>query len=239
MIEETEKKKPIVTFVIPIAPKSRIDYWDKAMVNLNRTLRSLDNQTSDNYNVVLVVTETDMVDLDKAYRHTTITATNGKPKEFSEDKDEKTIIGMQCHKLLGAKFFFRLDWDDLIHREFVKFIDTHDNEHGWAIQYGYFYNPEVYGAILVDNYWQHCGSAYAIKYSEEECENGPKDGFHHQQVPTYRQKLNKPLSAIPFRAGMYVVHGDNISTPKHEKIFKDKVWESTIEIENLHKEFGI
>jgi len=46
--------KPVITFAIPLAPKCRADaYWDKAMDNLNRTLRSLENQTSDAYNVIL------------------------------------------------------------------------------------------------------------------------------------------------------------------------------------------
>jgi len=238
MIEE-QKGKPIVSFVIPIAPKSRIDYWDDAMVNLNRTLRSLDNQTSDNYNIFLITTDTDKVELDKDYRNLYITPNRAELAEFSEDKDNKTRIGLECHTLMDAKFFFRLDWDDLIHREFVRYIEEHECEHGWAIQYGYFYRPDIYSVILVDNYWQHCGSSLIINYTKEECENGPKDGFHHQQVPKYRQNLGKPLSAIPFRAGMYTIHGNNISTPKHEKIFKDKVWESTFQDDNLHKEFGL
>ena len=225
--------------MIPLAPKCKIDYWDEAMINLNRTLRSLDNQTSDRYNVFLVLTDTDKIDLDKDYRNLYITPNRSELAEFSEDKDNKTRIGLECHSLVNAKYFFRLDWDDLIHKEFVKFLEDTPEENGWMIQYGYFYKPEIHGVIAFDNYWQHCGSAFAINYSKEECLNGPKDGFHHQRVPMYRANLGKPLKPIPFRAGAYVIHKDNISKPKHERILKNATWGNTFEYENFHEVFKI
>ena len=55
----------------------------------------------------------------------------------------------------------------------------------------------------------------------------------------YRYNLGKPLKIIPFRAAMYVIHNDNISRPKHDRIFKHAKWESVFNYNNLEKEFEI
>ncbi len=227
--------KPIITFGIPLAPKCRINYWEKSQDNLNRTLNSLENQSSNNYNVVLVRTDHDKIRLDKEYRNLFI-LDNPDLEEFSIDKDNKTRAAMYMHWELKAKFFQRLDSDDLIHKNLVKFVEDNDNKYGWLIQYGYFYKPDINVIISFDNFWQHCGSSSIINYTENECKNGPEHEFHHQKIPANRMKIEKPLSIIPFRAGAYVIHGNNVSTSKHEKIFKNSNWDL---ISNEFKEMFI
>jgi hypothetical protein len=232
---------PTITFGIPIAPKARIDYWDKAMLNLNRTLSSLDNQSSSSYNVVLVKTRDDELQLDKEYRNL-FTLNCLTLNEFSEDKDDKTKLAMYLHQDLGGAYFFRLDWDDLVHRDLVKFIeesfaDSWFPQHGWVIQNGYFYKPDIESIIPFSNYWQHCGSAFAINYSKEECINGPSHEFHHQRLLKHRADLYKPLSAIPFSAGMYVIHDNNISFEKHKSMFRKAEWR--LITSDIMEEFGL
>ena len=123
--------KPTVTFGIPIAPKCRIDYWDKAMINLNRTLNSIENQTNSNYLIVAIKESEDELRLDKKYRNLVILNRKGELKEFSEDKDERTLMAMKYHYANNGQYFFRLDWDDLIHKELVEFIETLPND-GWS-----------------------------------------------------------------------------------------------------------
>ena len=231
--------KPIVTFGIPIAPKCRIDYWDKAMDNLNRTLNSIENQTVKDYLIVAVKETNDKLRLDKKYRNLVILNRRGKLKEFSEDKDERTLMAMKYHYANNGQYFFRLDWDDLIHKELVEFIGENSLNDGWVVIKGYFYNPSNQTVIPFDNYWMQCGSAFAVNYEADECKEGPKDGFHHQRIPIYRKNLGKPLAVIPFFAGMYTVHGDNISTPKHKRILKKAAWKPVQTIEGLAENFGL
>jgi len=228
---------PTVTFGIPMAPRERTRDWNKAMDNLNRTLNSLENQTSDNYNVVLVRTDDDEIRLDKEYRNLFI-LNNPDLEEFSLDKDNKTREAMYFHQDVEAKFFFRMDWDDLVHQGLVNFLQSNpENKNGWMINWGYFYKPDIDGVIPFQGYWSQCGSAFVINFSKEECLNGPPHEFHHQRMPKNREIVGKPLSVIPYYYGLYTIHENNLSHEKHLAIFKDAKWQTTPK--TIKEDFGL
>lgn len=226
--------QPIITFGIPLAPRCRVNDWEGAMKNLDTTLYSLDNQSDDRYSVILVRTKDDCIEI-KNHRNIRI-VDEDTLEEFSIDKDNKTKKAMLYHLGTNAKFFFRLDWDDLMHRDLVKYIyDNRSNDNGFMIMFGYFFNMDK--VIPISNFWLHCGSSYAINYSEEECLEGPKAGFHHQRTPNNRMELGKPLSVIPFHSGMYSIHENNLSKEKHERILNGKHW--VVITEELKESFGL
>ena len=224
----------MITFAIPMAPKSRCDYWDHAMDNFEVTLRSMVRQTDKSFTVVIAKTKGDgklpsfVNDFAEKEVCTIIITEVEDSGEFSSDKDNKTLSMLEIHKALGNKYFLRTDWDDIFHRDLVKWVVNNENEYGFIITDGYFYRPGDHSVIPCSPWFMYCGSCHLVNYSDDELKNGvhhpDKFKFHHQHIHEYRHKIGRPLQTIPISVGLYAVTGKNISTPKHERILADKEW---------------
>lgn len=221
----------MLTFAVPMAPVSRCDYWDHAMKNLKVTLNSMLKQTDDSYNIVVAYTEGDeLPGFCKSVKITTVAVPDA--GEWSADKDDKTIAMLNIHGELGNKYFLRTDWDDIYHKDLVAYVVDNENDHGFIIDKGFFYRPADNTILGLDNFFMQCGSCHLVNYSKDEIKNGvhhpKKFTFHHQHIHQYRAALGKPLMPMALRAGMYTITGKNISTPKHERIFKNVEWHPMI-----------
>lgn len=220
----------MITFGIPMAPICRCGYWSYAMENLKVTVRSMANQSNEAFNIVIAKTVGDIIpEFCYQYNNCNITVVDVSDSgEWSKDKDNKTLAMLKIHKQLNNKYFLRTDWDDIFHHNLVKWVTENENDNGFIITKGYFYRPQDSAVIKCDNWFMQCGSCHLVNYSKEELTEGvrhpKKFTFHHQHIHEYRQRIGKPLTQVPFRAGLYTITGKNISTPKHERILKGKVW---------------
>ena len=220
----------MITFAIPMAPVSRCNYWSHAMNNLMVTTKSILKQTDNSYDVIIAKTKGDKIpDFCNRPKITIFSVEDS--GEFSSDKDNKTLAMLRIHRELGNKYFLRTDWDDIYHKDLVKYVVEHENEYGFIIDKGYFYKPDSQEVIELDGFNMQCGSCHLVHYLENELINGvyhpKKFTFHHQHIHEYRQKLGRPLTPLPFRAGLYSITGKNVSTSKHERILTGKIWTKT------------
>lgn len=227
-------KSTLVSFVIPYAPKSRCDYWSTAMRNAVCNLNSILNQTNDRYEIILGISEEDLKDLDilfpdtmKLPRIRRISVVNN-TDQWSTDKDNKTYAML---KESQGKYVLRSDWDDLFHRDLVQYVEDHEVEHGLMITKGYYFkSPRL--ILPLNKFNEQCGSCHLIAYDNEErqgkikhTEDHDMSLFHHQYIDGYRAEIDRPLTPITERYGMYYIHDNNISHDKHLRTLAKADWQ--------------
>ena len=259
---ETAPDVPILMFGISLASRATSKDWSRTQQLLSATLRSLLNQSDPRFTVAICGHDLpDVPELkdDRVTFFRTDVPPPDDPTGFRRDKMRKRrILGRELARLGGGYFFF-LDADDLIHRDFVKHVLETDNRRGYTIEKGYAYDFNGKTLAPVPGTWsvgydRVCGSSAAVYFyphelpvSSELDEDLLFNKFReHANWPVLADEIGRSLDKVPFPAGVYVVnHGQSISFSLQRKGSRSAMVVSRI-AENaiadgktiLHDEFG-
>jgi hypothetical protein len=213
-------------FCIPVLPKAKASNWDDVVALFNGTLRSLQNQTSKDFSVVVGCH--DRPELHGAYDFP-VTFLQARwpvlPPEAGPYKDKgwkRELLAAEV-KRRGGGYFMMLDADDLLHRDFVAHVLREKAPHGYIVEEGYGLDHRNRSVAEIPGAWPkpfhfYCGSCAVLALGPEELPEGVRrtpDGIfsrlkshvHWKQVML---DAGRPLAPFPFRAAAYVLnHGEN------------------------------
>lgn len=230
----------MIGFVVPITPKNHSKDWRLANLMLERTVRSICNQTSRNFRLIIVYNdkpEIEFTDDNIQYIHYSfpeITVPQISDFDFMSqwfapeyaermmDKSRKITLGCKVAKELGCTYLMAVDSDDMISNKIAEYVNQNLNTKiaGWRISKGYLYNEGSRFIIKNDRIWAMNGSTHIIREDLIEIPNFESDFklFSYnlfQQHPYTFQRItdfrNEKLSDFPFFGTVYLIHNFNYS----------------------------
>src|SRR3954451_4999301 len=133
----------MLNFVVPLrSPQSSKD-WERVSRLCIRTLRSLCQQSCDDYQIFLVCNEPAL----KLFKHPKVTVIQDRfplPTEGTttpmEDKARKVRRGLLEAREAGGAFVIGADSDDLVSRSLPALAAANPRANGWFVRVGYTYN---------------------------------------------------------------------------------------------------
>ena len=194
-----------IGIVIPLKAASASRNWASTCERLVDTLASLGIQTSQNYEAVVVghdcpaeiewgkkvtfhAIDTPAPTLEIAKEFATDN------RRFTLDKNRKIVRGMQALRNANIDYWFTLDADDLIHRDFVKTVSETRTDTGMLLNGGYLIYLPHKRCTPCNNMVQLCGSTSVLcshrisipeSLDETEIEKVPWCRYAHMNMASY------------------------------------------------------
>ena len=169
-------QEPIITFIVPVKSKMVSASWERFSKLFERALKSIVNQSSDAFRVLVVCHEKP----DVTFEHPAVTYLSvdfphpdlnpDTPDlhrgQKEEDKSKKILAGLAKVKEDPTPYVMVTDADDCISRKIVSTVAKHreENIHGWYFKKGYIYQEGSKLIYLnVANFSMICGSGIIVK----------------------------------------------------------------------------
>ncbi|WP_439883012.1 hypothetical protein ACSX1A_07555 [Pontibacter sp. MBLB2868] len=173
----------MLAFIVPIKPRFNSKNWDNDNRLLDRTLRSICNQTNLQFKVYVVYNDKPSID----YTHQNIEfvyfpfayvyASNvedydsyaskwysEKYTEYMFDKGKKITYGCKIAKEKGCSYIMAIDSDDLISNRIAEFISTSQTKsYGWVVRKGYMFVEESLYVLKSKAIQNYNGSTHIIR----------------------------------------------------------------------------
>lgn len=199
----------MVAFIMTLAsPEWKREQWDRVSEVCNNTLKSILNQTSRNFKIILVCNEPPInVPQDS---NLIITPTDLPcPKNYEgviNDIYQKIKIGMTVAGRLKAKFVMRIDADDFVSNKLVAFTEKNPDSNGWYFNWGYCYDYWNHKMYLQPSLHMNCGTAHIIRCQEGDFPTStdtPKSEWleciwQHQNINRFLTPMNRTAKPLPF-----------------------------------------
>ena len=252
-------------FAIPVAPFVDQKQWDHLNELLLATLRSALNQSNANFRILVAGHERpealDQVGDDRVEFVPVAFPKPSDPRSRRQDKRRKRWAIAARFRQMGGGYFMYLDADDYVHRDLVQFVLDDDNKSGYFIPEGYALDYKNGVLATIPGAWRKpfnhvCGSSGIVYFRPQDL---PKAPYPVQRLATqpyfkYRNHLSfqdvsltdRPNTAIPFRAAIYVVNNDiNLSnvivrTPERQERLIAGIKKRRIEDDSaILQQFGV
>ncbi|MBU2904285.1 glycosyltransferase family 2 protein [Arenibacter algicola] len=166
----------MITFIIPVKSKKVTGSWEQFSKLFERTLKSICNQTSQNFRVLVVCHEKPEIQFERPnieYIHVDFEPPQLKtaPKEKhdglkEEDKSKKILAGIAYAEKYNSDYLMVADADDCISNKIVEFVDKNKkaNNYGWFFKKGYIYREgDKFISLNKENFNTLCGTCIIIK----------------------------------------------------------------------------
>ena len=213
----------MITFIIPLKSSRVSGSWPLVCKLFERTLRSVCNQTSDNYNVVVVCHEKPEINFKSSkvtYLQVKLPLPGAEYASKEKDKMLKMQAGLIHAKDIGASYVMFVDADDCISNKIAEFVDKNPNQNGWYIGKGFDYQENI-GRLKSrsKNLHLRTNSSHIINIGllEAEIQLKPEEVkrgdcvLYHIDTASILEKRNTPLSLLPFKGVIYITdNGENM-----------------------------
>ena len=232
--DHTPLCRRMLAFVIPLMSREVASDWPHTVKLLERTLRSVCNQSAgDQFAVVVVGNERPALEFEHpAVRFIEVdyrlelsdkdpVETDGGSIEIqSTDKGRKlmrgTVAAMQDS---DVTHLMMADADDCVSCGIAAFVGEHPEVDGWIIESGYrYYEGSDYVVPIRRDFFRECGTSLIVQRDRVPVPDEPEwdRGFtyyrwfiNHQYHLDRAQQLGWPLKSLPFPGAVYVHHGAN------------------------------
>jgi glycosyltransferase involved in cell wall biosynthesis len=214
----------MLSFIIPLKSQKVSSDWEQTCKLLERTLKSLFNQVSSDYRVIVVCHEKPIVALEAPnihYVELDFPAPERKDLDnLRNDKYRKLSVGLAYSKELSASHVMFVDADDLISNRLAYFVSQHPKSNGWFLDKGYQYlEDEKILKIRSRNFYQRCGTCFIIRLAllEQDICPSPEQMdwrhsiLHHVATLPMLKSRGIVLPPLPFAGVIAIVNnGENI-----------------------------
>jgi hypothetical protein len=222
--------------VIPLKSKRVSRDWEAVSHCLEATLRSLGNQSSDDWVAVVVGHEKPEIRWDEvSERVTWVEFTKDLPPlreggsftkhtdfDYILDKNRKTAAGMLHLQSQAITYWFVLDADDFVHRDFVHTLVNLPKQAGWLLKSGYLWYQDLRRWMPTQQMLNLCGSTAVIGAElfevptsgrDEDLQKIPWCRMSHSDMEEFLMPHMAGADAtFPIAAIAYTLsHGDNCS----------------------------
>ncbi|WP_417518008.1 hypothetical protein [Marinobacter sp.] len=228
----------MIGIVIPLKAKSVSRNWDVTLKNLAMTLKSIDSQTCDFFEAIVIghdlpeyFDQSDSCFNKVKFLHFNDFAPPQKGSDeaqnqlnYEKDRCSKILKGIQILKKhhSGITHWFALDADDLIHKNFVKVLQKYGPKENIVLDKGYFYYKSTGLINKEDSFSSYCGSSSVLSDyffdipSEEKVvdfRSIPFGSVSHVHMRDYVIREGHSVKIPAERLIMYVRdNGENISS---------------------------
>lgn len=223
----------MVVFIVPIKSKQVSSNWDVFSILVERTMRSLCRQTSQNFKLVAVCheipnfkfTHPNLEFLQVNFPPPPKNPPKDEPTEYRNalkeaDKAQKIMAGYEYAKKYNPSFIMVSDADDCVKNTLVEFAEQNPEEPvGWYFKSGYIYNEGSNLLFLNKNTFNIlCGTCILIKaqYFDRLLQKEPRALYMHDMMDLGDGIHLKPL---PFHGAIYSIGNTEnyCSTPEAVK----------------------
>ena len=224
----------MIYFLIPFRSKVTTSNWDLTVKLLNNTLKSVFNQTYQEFKVIIACHELPPIIGDYDNRLEIIQVNFPPPVHFKDhltDKYYKKRILVHRVQEYGGKYIMFVDADDYISNRLAAWVKDHEHPTGWFIQTGYEYDASSNSLRVTPRFNNICGTSAILNIS---ILNGPVDTAftdykrvneylfdygHNEWNEVLKEQEQKTLGIIPFKAAVYIMNtGVNWSNSAKERI---------------------
>ena len=220
----------MLVFVIPLKSKLVSHSWSTVSSLFERTLKSVCNQTSPDFKVIVVCHEQPSIEFEhKNIEYIMVDFSPpkliGEPTEDHTRKEtdhaKKLWLGSVYAESLNPSHVMFVDSDDLVSRRLATFTDGHIRSNGWYINQGFEYPSKENVIYPKSKFYTKCGTSNIIRYDllkplleahldQVDARNGAPY-MRHKLQRRYLANTGNPLLPLPFEGAVYVTgHGDNI-----------------------------
>jgi len=238
-----------IAFGISLKSKKVSRNWNIVQTNLSRTLRSILNNTDQNFRIIIEGHEKPNIEEMNHDRVTWLSVSFSRPRyisQYSIDKFRKRrVIGAYLRKIGFSGYFMPLDADDWIHYRFVEFIRTTPVSDAFILNKGCMANLINKQVWVKDRFFIGCGSSAVFYFFNKDFPKSSRMNdvaktkykwviWPHHKVTLFLK--NYRMVNFPFVTWV-LFHGDNNSVIKRK--LSSKVSPNTFSVipENLEDWF--
>ncbi|MGB3299781.1 MAG: glycosyltransferase family A protein [Phormidesmis sp.] len=228
LLKTLTRKTKMLIFIIPVKSKLVSNSWSNVSALFERTLRSICNQTSSNFKVIVVCHERPYT----SFEHESIKyieadfsppdlhgladdPTEGRRRKEADHKRKLWLGSVHAESLNPSHIMF-VDADDCISRKLASHVDKDLESSGWYISQGFEYPDNGQTIYPKSKFYMKSGTSSIIRYDLLKpllaIQPDKIEGTYlsHKLLPSYFQENGSPLTPLPFRGAVYITgHGDN------------------------------
>ena len=239
--------------MIPLKSAKVSNSWERVTQLFERCIKSVCNQTSPNFHVIVVCHEKPKIEFTHP-QITYITVDFSHPNEPTPeakgdtDKGRKILKGLVYARQFSPTHTMTVDADDCVSEKLAKFVQQHPDSNGWFINKGYKYQEgSNYIYIKRSNFYKMCGTCNILRYDlndlPETAEYNRGYGYYryyidHAKVRDILKSKGKSIKSLPFPGAVYILAtGENLfknSTRLRFSIFNRKLLN-----QSFRDEFGL
>ena len=217
----------MIYFLIPFRSKVTTSNWDLTVKLLNNTLKSVFNQTDQEFKVIIACHELPPITGDYDNRLEIIQVNFPPPVHFKDhltDKYYKKRILVHRVQEYGGKYIMFVDADDYISNRLAAWVKDHEHPTGWFIQTGYEYDASTNNLRITPRFNNICGTSAILNISDliepvetaftnyERVNEYLFDYGHNEWKEVLKEQKQRTLGIIPFKAAVYIMNtGINLS----------------------------
>lgn len=207
----------MLVFIVPVKSKQVSQSWQRLSALFERCLKSVCNQTSSEFKVVVACHEKPKTDFSHPniyYLQVDFSPPNisnlsyGQVKGSGDiDKAKKVLAAVDFSKQFNPEHIMVVDADDCVNKDIAEFVNQHTKCDGWYLKQGYLYEEgKKFIFLNTKNFYQSCGSSIIIKYDLYPLLFSGDYYEHHN----FALKDNITLQELPFVGAIYIIkHGEN------------------------------
>ncbi|MBE9223794.1 glycosyltransferase family 2 protein [Cyanobacterium stanieri LEGE 03274] len=217
----------MLVFIVPLKSAKVSKSWYKVSQLLERTLKSICNQTSSQFKVLVVCHEKPIIQFsNSAVQYIQVTYDipehPNKIVKGLTDKGRKVLRGLVEAKKFNPTHIMLVDADDCVSSKLATLVEENPFCNGWYFSNGYKYlegKPYIY--IKRTRFYTLSGTANILKYDILDIPNHPEYnrgyGYYkfyldHQKIPDKMKAQNFPLKPLPYIGAIYTLGGgENMS----------------------------
>lgn len=211
----------MVRFIVPLQSPQASANWSKVSRLCNITLQSIINQTTDDFEVVLVCNEPP--ENFKPHHkikvvHTDLPPPNGGGEIRMADKWKKVRIGLAYYQGKSDAWYMVVDADDRVSKHLARFVNEQNYKPGWYVDRGYVYDYGFPWVYVHDRLDLICGTSSVVYCPSGLLPTGHEDKadanyivrYGHTRIKSYFDEQGTPLKPMPFSGSVYMTHtGEN------------------------------
>ena len=216
----------MLVFIIPLKSARVSNSWERVSKLFERCVRSLCQQTSSEFRVIVVCHE--KPDIEFSHPYITYIEVNfpipiilkdktNKGRD-DQDKNRKVFTGLIHARQLKPSHIMLVDADDCVSKNLTEFVNQNSQHNGWFIDRGYEYQD---GSDFIyhrkSNFHRKCGTSHIVRHdlidppSEVTLDDIDWNFLYHQEITNIMEKKGSPLDLLPFEGAIYIQeNGENI-----------------------------
>jgi hypothetical protein len=215
----------MLIFVVPLKSAQVANSWQHTCQLFERCVRSLCQQESSEFRVVVVCNDKPEIEFTHPYIHY-VTVDFSLPKESNKvargltDKGRKVLRGLVYARQLNPTHVMFVDADDCVSKRLATLVDDALDSNGWFVNSGYKYQEgSQYIYLKRRNFDQMSGTAAILRFDLLDIPEFPEYnrgyGYYkfyidHQKIRNYMRDKGTLIKPIPFPAGVYILGDENI-----------------------------
>ena len=242
----------MLIFVVPLKSAQVANSWRHTCQLFERCVRSICQQESSEFRVVVVCNEEPEIQFTHPYIHY-VKVDFARPKEETRlargmtDRGRKVLRGVVYARQLNPTHVMFVDADDCVSKRLTTLVDDAPASNGWFVNSGYKYQEgSQYIYLKRRNFDQMSGTAAILRFDLLDIPEVPEYnrgyGYYklyidHQKIRNYMRDKGTPIKPISFPAGVYILGEENIygSVDKLSFNFINRRWLSP----KIKEEFGL